>query len=139
MVVRHRKRTRHRYMGTSRTWGAGNTKRRRGKGSKGGKGMAGLGKHKWATTIAFMPEHFGKHGFVSKRQKITNIINLNAISNLYRAGKIEEKEGQPTFVFNGKVLSRGNIDFPLFLKAAAISRSAKQKIEKAGGKVELMS
>lgn len=136
MVVRHRKRSKHKYPG-QRTWGAGNTKRRRGKGSKGGRGNAGLGKHKWATTIALGNTHFGKHGFVSKNIAIKDVLNLTKIMEMYQNGKIEKKDGTFSLNFKGKVLSRGNIDFPLHLKAIAVSKSAKEKIEKAGGKVEL--
>lgn len=139
MVVRHRKRARHRYMGTARTWGAGNTKRRRGKGSRGGKGMAGMGKHKWATTMNLgVDNYFGKHGFVSKSLPIKECMNLGTIEDMYNAGKIEKKDGKATFVFDGKILSRGNINFPLVLKATAVSKSAKDKVEKAGGTVELL-
>ena len=36
-----------------------------------------------------------------------------------------------------KILGKGNITFPIFTKGMAASKSAKESIEKAGGKVEI--
>ncbi|HII39134.1 TPA: hypothetical protein HA318_04005, partial [Candidatus Micrarchaeota archaeon] len=49
MARRHVRRGK-KYLG-NRSYGVGNIKNNRGKGSKGGKGLAGLGKHKWMQTI----------------------------------------------------------------------------------------
>ena len=54
----------------------------RGAGLRGGRGNAGLLKHKYMHMIKYMPDHFGKHGFkrpqsVIKKDKIINIENLS--------------------------------------------------------------
>ena len=56
-----RKRTK-KYRG-SRTHGRGK-KAGRGAGLKGGKGNAGLHKHRFTYMIKYMPNHFGRRGFV---------------------------------------------------------------------------
>ncbi len=40
----------------------------RGKGKRGGSGLAGLGKHRTQLVIKFDPNHFGVHGFKSHKQ-----------------------------------------------------------------------
>ncbi|RKX58998.1 MAG: 50S ribosomal protein L15, partial [Thermodesulfobacteriota bacterium] len=44
-------------------------------------------------------------------------------------------KGKNKFV---KILGEGEIDIPLIVKVNAISRAAKEKIEKAGGKIEIV-
>lgn len=52
---------------------------------------------------------------------------------LYEAGVVKKKN-QPV-----KLLSNGDIDFPLMIKVHAASKKAIEKVEKAGGKVEVIS
>jgi len=51
---------------------------------------------------------------------------------LEREGLIKDKEKLI------KILGEGELDRPIIIKAHAFSKSAKEKIEKAGGKVELI-
>ena len=137
MVRRHEKKSK-KYLG-SRTWGAGNTKKRRGKGCKGGRGYSGSHKHKWLHIIKYEPDHFGKRGFISLKQKkgkkVEKIINIGDINLMIKDGKIEKVDNYYNFEFDGKILGRGELNFPVKVKAVSISESAKEKIEKAGGMV----
>ncbi|VVB73189.1 50S ribosomal protein L15 [uncultured archaeon] len=122
----------------TRTWGAGNTKNRRGKGSRGGKGYAGSHKHRWAWILKYEPEHFGRHGFVNRNASPKlDATNISAIESQALGGKLKKEGGMLAFDFNGKILGAGNITMPVHVKAKAFSESAKAKIEKAGGKIEL--
>lgn len=131
MARRHRRKG-ERYLGT-RTWGAGNTKNRRGKGSKGGKGGGGLHKHKWTWVVTHCPDYFGAHGFFQPGQKEIPIINLEQIENKVSSGKLEKKEGLPYFEFKGKVLGTGKILSAARIAALCFSKKAEEKIKAAGG------
>ncbi len=122
----------------SRTCGAGNTKNRRGKGSRGGKGYAGAHKHRWAWILKNEPEHFGRHGFVNKNASPKlNTINVSDIADKATAGKLEKSGNMYVFEFPGKVLGAGSISVPVHVKAVVATESARAKIEKSGGKLEV--
>ncbi|MEO0117200.1 MAG: 50S ribosomal protein L15 [candidate division WOR-3 bacterium] len=79
-----------------------------------------------------------KRGFKNPFRKEYEIVNLSALK------KLGEKEITPqllkarNLVKEGKlvkILGEGEIDFPIIVSAHAFSQSAKEKIEKAGGKV----
>jgi large subunit ribosomal protein L15 len=136
MVRRHERKFK-KYLG-SRTWGAGNTKKRRGGGCKGGKGYSGSHKHKWLHIIKYEPEHFGKRGFTSlkqKRKRTEKVINVGDIELMIKDGKLEKVDNFYNFEFDGKILGRGELSFPVRIKALSFSKSAKEKIERAGGVV----
>jgi len=132
MVVRRRKKVRR--MRGSHTHGWGMKKKHRGKGSQGGKGMAGLKKHKKSWMIRYMPDYFGKRGFkISQGSKKTiNAINLKDIDILARKlNKIDIDLNELGFQ---KVLSTGQLTQALNIKAKKFAKKAKEKIEEAGGK-----
>ena len=60
-----------------------------------------------------------------KRRRIA--VNISKIARYAKEGS--------TVVVPGKVLGDGNLDFSVVVVAYAFSKSAKEKIEKAGGKV----
>jgi large subunit ribosomal protein L15 len=84
-----------------------------------------------------------KRGFSRNAlKKIYQIVNLKELSNLKQKEinpEILEKEGlikdkkEPI-----KILGEGEINQPITIKAHAFSKSAKEKIEKVGGKIELI-
>jgi len=139
-----RKRSKRSRIRGRRTCGAGARKKRRGKGSKGGKGMAGTGKRagqKKLWILKYKPDYFGKRGFLSIRQKKgkNEEINLDELQcrldELIKEGKARKTpEGTEIELKNFKILSRGEVKEKLFIRAAAFSAKAKEKIEKAGGK-----
>ena len=68
----------------TRTCGGGCSKKRRGAGHRGGRGLAGSGKKKktkWTRTIVTMPYHIGSYGFSrnSNLERTLSFINVGAI------------------------------------------------------------
>jgi len=105
-------------------------KKHKGKGNRGGKGMAGTGKRadqKKTYIIKYRYPYFGKKGGKRERKKKKNKrINLDDIEKLIDGKEVEFK--------NYKILGRGEIKKPIIVKAKEFSKKAKEKIEKAGGK-----
>jgi large subunit ribosomal protein L15 len=123
--------------------GRGARKKGKGKGHQGGKGMSGTGKRagQKVTLITSLYGHsyFGKQGITSRgteRDK-RDRINLRDIEkNLDKYGKksgdkfeIELKEY--------KILGDGEIRNKLIIKAKEASKSAIDKVKKAGGEIIL--
>lgn len=128
MVVRFRKK--NRAMRGSMTHGWGAKKKHRGKGSKGGKGYGGSTKHKRSYIYAKEPDHFGKRGFFALKKKDKTI-------NVGELEKIGGNEIDLKAMGYDKLLSKGNMTMPLSIKVKRASKKAKEKIEKAGGKLFL--
>ncbi|MCX8194176.1 MAG: uL15 family ribosomal protein [Candidatus Pacearchaeota archaeon] len=140
-----RKRSKRSRLRGRKTAGYGCKKKHRGKGSRGGKGMAGTGKRagqKRTFLLKYMPNYFGKKGFVSlkklkKKEKIKTINldelneNLEKFLNQNIAKKTEK--GIEIELKNYKILSRGVVKEKLIVKADSFSAKAKEKIEAAGG------
>jgi len=138
-MTRRFEKRKKKYLG-SRNCGGGNTKNRRGKGCRGGCGMyAGSHKQRWTYMVKYEPDHFGKHGFspINKREEIDQI-NVGDIYSLAKAGKLEKKGNLFYMEFDGKILGSGEITLPVAVRAKAFSEGAKEKIEKANGKCELI-
>ncbi|MDI6642512.1 MAG: uL15 family ribosomal protein [Candidatus Hodarchaeaceae archaeon] len=142
MVVRRRRKVRGQ-RGT-RTYGRGCSKRGRGGGESGGRGMSGGHKHKWAYVVRYMPDYFGKHGFtrpaaVRKEVKAINVGDLDErMEELLQLG-VARQEGEKFMVDVGKlgfekVLGGGKVTRPMDVTAKNFVESAKRKLEEAGGK-----
>ncbi len=128
-----------------KTHGWGSKKKHRGAGSRGGRGRAGIKKHK---KLMFMKKNSGSKSGVSKKRfsrprkkrfkslyqrsmkKAQRSINIS--DALRMAGK--RKEISLKELGYEKLLARGEVSQPLTVKAAAFSDRARQKIEAAGGK-----
>jgi len=142
MVVRKRKKFK-KFRG-HRTYGTGSHKKARGGGSRGGRGLAGLHKHKWSYTVKYAPEHFGRHGFkrpeeMVEKIKAINLKELDQLAEKFLKEKIAEKEDDKIKIDVSKlgykkVLGSGQINKPLIVEAKYFSKSAIKKIEQAGGK-----
>ena len=126
----------------SRTNGAGTHKNRRGGGSRGGRGRAGICKHHFIRALQ-QGYTFGKHGFkrppVAVEDKaIVNIGEIDEALPQLVADGFAEKKGD-AFHINmvnlgiDKVLGGGKATKPMFVTASEFSSSAKQKIEEAKG------
>ena len=115
----------------SRTHGRGK-KAGRGAGLRGGRGNAGLHKHKFTYVLKYMRDHFGRRGFkrgFDKRE--IKIINVGDIERLF-PGKDEidlRKEG-----FD-KLLGKGDIGYKVKVIVPKASEKAVRKIEEKGGEV----
>ena len=131
----------------SRTHGRGK-KAGRGAGKHGGRGNAGLHKHKYITTVKYMPDHFGRHGFKRPQTvvglKITiNLYDLDVkMDNLIKEGKIKKVKNNYELNLNelgiDKLLGTGTITKPIKIMVKEATEVAISKIENAGGKVNLI-
>jgi large subunit ribosomal protein L15 len=127
-----------------RTHGRGK-KAGRGAGLRGGRGNAGLHKHKWISTVKYSPEHFGRHGFKRPQSVVSDMITMNlsdleqSLPALARDGVAEEKDGKWTVDLTklgvDKLLGSGKIDTPVSVRVSEASAKAKEKLETAGGKL----
>lgn len=128
----------------SRTHGRGK-KAGRGAGLHGGRGNAGLHKHKYITVVKYMPDYFGRHGFkrpqsVVCRNKTINLsdIELN-LESLKSNGIAELKQGRLVVDLRkmgiDKLLGSGKISTPVDVIVDGASEKAKKKLEKIGGKL----
>jgi len=131
MVVRRRTKKARKFRG-KREQGYGSHKRHRGKGSRGGRGAAGMHKHKWSYTVKYEPDHFGKHGFILPKSvsKEVKAINVNELEKMAEG----KKKIDLTKIGYNKVLGDGKINAPLEIIAESFSKKAVKKIEAAGGK-----
>jgi len=120
-----------------RSFGRGNKKCGRGAGTRGGRGMAGSGKHKYTYIIVHEGEdYFGRKGFVRQvSKKKVPVSNLYQIDSKAAKGNLEKKEGKPYFEFKGKILGTGALSTPITIKALSWSKKAEEKIKAAGGDI----
>ncbi len=127
MVLRSKKQNR-KYLGR-RSWGAGNIKNRRGKGSRGGVGMGGK-KHKFTRAVITGEGLLGKKGFTHWGARTLIETNVGSVSDM----AFRSTEPKPTIELRGyKVLSNGTISKAVSVKASAFSKKAIEKIKGAGG------
>lgn len=126
----------------SRYMGWGQVGQHRKAGGRGGKGRAGGRKHFWLRTVKYEPERFKKVGFLppSAKKPATNTINVGELEDLARKiitnyGIEGGNELDLTAIGIDKLLGRGSIKAPLNIKVAAVTRSAQEKIEEAGGSI----
>lgn len=115
-----------------------------GKGSKGQKARSG-GSIRPGFEGGQMPlqRRVPKRGFVSRFGKDIRIINLGSLEKFENGATVDTKAlidaGIVSECGDGiKVLGNGKLTKKLTVKAAAFSGSAKQKIEAAGGKAEVI-
>jgi large subunit ribosomal protein L15 len=145
-MMKAKKRTKRSRWRGSRTHGR-SIKLNKGKGNRGGKGMAGTGKradHMKSFVIKYLYPYFGKKGFTSKsterkRIKEINLKDINEILNKFvEEGKAKKgKEGYELELKGYKILGDGEISEKMTIRAKSASKSAKEKVEKAGGKLIL--
>ncbi len=126
MTVRFRKKVRRWRGRTSHGWGA--KKKHRGGGSQGGRGRGGSHKHKFSFITSKDPEHYGYKGFYSLKKKVKTV----NVSDLEKMDGDTLDLGKMGY---GKLLGRGNITRAVTVSVRSFSAQAKEKIEKAGGKI----
>jgi large subunit ribosomal protein L15 len=136
------KREKHR---ASRTHGRGR-KAGRGAGMRGGRGNAGLHKHKYISTVKYDPKHFGRYGFkrppltYEKDIKVINVSQLEDrleyfLENGYATKQKELITIDLTSAGYDKLLGSGNIKKPFEIRVEYATERAKSKVEKVGGSV----
>ena len=133
MMMKTKKRKKKtRFRGTH-SHGRGFKKKARGSGHRGGVGMAGTGKRgdqkKTLVLNLYGNDYFGKDKTLRKKQKIKlKSINLRDISDK----ALDKKEMN---LIGYKILSAGEINSALKIIASAASKSAIDKVKKAGGEI----
>lgn len=134
--------SRRKPMRVGRGSGSGNGKTC-GKGNKGQRARSG-GFHKAGFEGGQMPlsRRLPKRGFHNPFRKEYGIVNLRDLDRLTDVTVIEPdllaKVGLVPCGLPVKVLAEGDLTRPLTLRVHKISASAAAKVEKAGGKVELI-
>ena len=128
----------------SRTHGRGR-KAGRGAGLRGGRGNAGLHKHKWISVVKYCPDYFGHHGFKRPQSVVTDKITVNvseveqSLPALSKDGFAVQKDGKWTVDLTklgvDKLLGSGKISTPISIKVPEASASALEKLKAAGGAV----
>ncbi|MBV18453.1 MAG: 50S ribosomal protein L15 [Euryarchaeota archaeon] len=122
------------HRGRCRTNGRGH-KAGRGAGKRGGRGNAGMNKHRVMTRIKYMPNHWGMHGF----NRDPSLRNVSVTVNV---GQLEEMAAGAdsidlTELGIDKLLGSGRVSSALSVTVESASAKAVEKIEAAGGSVEM--
>ena len=132
------------------THGGGHRKKRRGAGSRGGRGNAGTGKRAGQKKAGMVPK-LGvlTSGFTPRGRefKSKQSINLSDLSSVKLDRWVAEKKAtkqDDTYVIDltklgyQKLLGTGNINLKLQVIVNKVSKLAVEKLEKAGGKVVIV-
>jgi large subunit ribosomal protein L15 len=112
--------------------GYGRIGQHRDSGSKGHR-KVGRHKHLWSYVVTHEPDYFGKSGFVSPKSLHTrvNTINLRKLEELTQTN---QKIDLTTLGYT-KLLGSGKISKALIVQVPSCSKSAAEKIKKAGGEI----
>jgi large subunit ribosomal protein L15 len=107
----------------------------RGAGLRGGKGNAGLLKHRHMYMTKNMPNHFGRHGFKRPQSilKKVNAINVGQLEEKFP----DKKEINLTEQGYDKLLGGGQIKTKMKITVDSASGKAVEKIKEKGGEVIL--
>ncbi len=124
----------------SRTHGWGQVGQHRKSGRKGGRGQAGLHKHKWTWTVKYDKEHFGKNVWAPpNRVEVSSWVNVGNLEELYyRYGTVGSSTDELPVLDLArlgymKLLGGGSASRALKVLVKEFTSSAKEKIERAGG------
>jgi large subunit ribosomal protein L15 len=92
-----------------------------------------------------MPIHrrLPKRGFTNIFRKEVAVINIRDLSRFESGSEVEPSVLVKSGLIKGhsnrvKLLGQGDISYPLTIKVNSVSKSAKEKIEAAGGTVEVI-
>ena len=120
----------------SRTVGYGRVGQHRDSGSKGHR-KVGRHKHLWSYVVTKEPDYFGKNGFTSPQSlhRHENTINLKKLEEIARANQQENPQINLTALGYTKLLGSGKVTKPLTVQVSSYSKSAAEKIKKAGGEI----
>ncbi len=120
----------------SRTQGYGRIGQHRDSGSKGHR-KVGRHKHLWSLVVTKEPGYFGKNGFTSPQSLHTyvNAINLRKLEEIMQTTQEEKPRINLTSLGYTKLLGTGKVTKPLIVQVASYSKSAAEKIKKAGGEI----
>ena len=142
MTVTKKKKVRN-YRG-SKTHGGGSMKKRRGAGSRGGRGRAGSGKRGDSRKPSYWKDwEMGNRGFTSHSRNVSVAMNVSdlehELKSLVEQGKASVKGSAFTIDLSSigvdKLLGAGNISSSVSVTVKKASSRAVEKVEAAGGKV----
>ena len=125
------------------THGGGARKKRKGSGHRGGIGMSGSGKRadhkKTLITKLYGNKYFGKQGITSKKTERDKRKRINIQEIEAHKEKYGKKFGDKWEIDlkDYKILGTGEVKSKLIIKAKEASKSAIEKIRKAGGEIVL--
>ncbi len=107
----------------------------RGAGLRGGRGNAGLLKHRYMYMLKNMPDHFGRHGFKRPQSvvKKNKTINVGQLEETF-PGKNDIDLGKEGF---DKLLGGGSLNKKMKIKVNSASEGAIKKIKEKGGEIIL--
>ncbi len=122
----------------SRTHGYGQIGQHRHSGKQGGHGNAGLHKHKWSWLILNDPDHFSRDPFRPPSwHRVSKWANVGDLASL--AGDDDGRSGPISVDLDAKgvekLLGSGDVSRAYNVKVSSYTERAKQKLEKAGGKI----
>ena len=119
----------------SRTVGYGRIGQHRDAGSKGHR-KVGRHKHLWSLVVTEEPNYFGKNGFTSPQSlhRHENTINLKKLEEIAQTNQ-EKPQIDLTALGYTKLLGTGKVTKPLTVQVSSYSKSAAEKIKKAGGEI----
>ncbi len=131
----------------SRTHGRGK-KAGRGAGKRGGRGNAGLHKHKYIKLVKYMPDHFGRHGFKRPQCVIGAKLTINLfildekIDQLLKEGNIKKVKNNYEIDLDklgyDKLLGSGKITKPVNVTIKEATEKAISKVKNAGGNIKII-
>ncbi len=107
----------------------------RGAGLRGGRGLAGINKHRLMTRLKYMPGHWGMHGF-NRHPSLRSVHVTANVSELSDMAGDSDSIDLSTHAID-KLLGSGRIDRALAVTVEHASARAVEKIEAAGGTVTL--
>ena len=129
-----------------RTHGRG-MKAGRGAGKRGGRGNAGLHKHKYMSVIKYDPDHFGRHGFKRPQSVVGTPVTLNVQDldehiDKWVASNLAVRKGDGKYEVDlgamgyNKLLGTGNLRGKFTVTVSHASAKAVEKVQGAGGSVK---
>jgi large subunit ribosomal protein L15 len=127
-IKANKHRGRNRYHGRGKKAG-------RGAGKRGGRGLAGINKHRVMTRIKYMPNHWGMHGFNRHPSLRTVNVTINVAQLEDLAG--DGDSVNLTEMGIDKLLGSGRISKAITVTVSEASAKATEKIEAAGGSLNM--
>ena len=116
-----------------------------GRGENGQKSRRGTGKINAASEGGQMPliRRLPKVGFRSHRPIFNQVVRISDLERFEKGATVDQEELKSIGLIASinkpfKILGNGELKKPLSVKVKSISSSAKEKIEKAGGTVEII-
>ena len=109
--------------------------------------MVGFGKHKWTWTVKYAPNWYGKHGFTRHPSLVPSwrIINVGKLDEILESLVEKGLASYENEIYAidlsklgiNKLTGSGRVTKKIFVKTIKATARAVEKIEKAGGRVEI--